>query len=99
VDASWSEQCLRLAPDTEQWTCLGARHDRGDFYGSGPVEQVLADLNDNIILVLYPLDVQPAEPLPGDPHRLRAGEDYCVDETRLPRGYVMLDWIEIRLGE
>jgi hypothetical protein len=99
VGPSWSEQSLRLEPDEEQWTCLGARHDRGDFYGAGPVEQVLADLNDNIILVLYPLDVQPAEPVRGDPHRLRAGEDYRVDETRLPRGYVMLDWIEIRLGE
>ncbi len=95
VTKAWSEQTITLTPHPEQWTCLGVRHDRTDFYGWGAIADVLRDLNNNIIFVLYPLDVVPAEPVEGDPHRLKAGEDYKVDRSRLPQGYVMLDQVQI----
>ena len=37
----------------------------------------------------------PEEPVEGDPHRLKAGEDYRVERSRLPQGYVMLDQVRI----
>jgi hypothetical protein len=95
VTEDWSEQTITLDPDPEQWKCMGSRHDRTDFYGWGDIADVLRDLDDDIILVLHPLDVVPAEPIDGNPHRLKAGEDYKVDRSRLPAGYVMLDEVRI----
>ena len=95
ITEDWSEQTITLDPDPEQWKCMGSRHDRTDFYGWGDISDVLRDLNDDIIFVLHPLDVVPAEPIDGDPHRLKAGEDYQVDRSRLPAGYVMLDEVRI----
>ena len=37
---------------SRQWTCLGSRHDRSDFYGRTPLKTVLSDVNANILLVL-----------------------------------------------
>jgi hypothetical protein len=99
VTQAWSEQTITLTPDPEQWTGLGARHDRTSFYGWGEIAEVLIDLNTNIIFVLFPLDVVPAEPVEGDPHRLKAGEDYRVDSSRLPQGYVMLDRVRIDFSD
>lgn len=95
VTPDWSEQTLTLARDPAQWKCLGARHDRTDFYGEGPIEEVLRDLNGNMIFVLYPLTVEPAEPFAGGLHRRRAGEDYALQRERLPEGYVMYDYVRI----
>ena len=95
VTADWSEQTVGLVPDPEQWTCLGARHDRTESYGWGEISDVLRDLNGNMIFVLHPLDVVPAEPVDGNPHLLKAGEEYEVDRSRLPEGYVMLDEVRI----
>jgi len=55
----------------------------------------LRDVNCNIILILFPLDIVPAQPIDADPHFLRAGKDYPVDRSRLPEGYVMLDEVRI----
>ena len=71
VTADWSEQTLITAPDPDQWTCLGSRHDRTDYYGEIPLATVLKDVNVNILFVLHPLDIAPMGPLAGDPHRLR----------------------------
>jgi len=95
VTPEWSEQTITLAPDLGQWKCLGSRHDRMDFYSWGDVADVLRDLDGDIIFVFHPLDVVPAQPLDGDPHRLRADRDYLVDRTRLPEGCVMLDEVRI----
>lgn len=95
VTADWSQQTLTLDPDDAQWTCLGSRRDRTATYGEGPIEPVLADLNCDIILVHFPLDVVPAAPIDGDPHVLRAGKDYPVDTPRLPAGEIHLDEIRI----
>ncbi len=45
----WSEQTVSLAPDPAQWTCLGSRHDRADFYGELPLETILGDVNTDIL--------------------------------------------------
>ena len=37
----------------------------------------------------------PAEPVDGNPHLLKAGEDYKADLSRLPEGTVMLDEVRI----
>ena len=91
----WSEQTIELVPDPRQWKCLGTRHGRADSYGSGEIADVLRDLNNDIIFVLHPLDVVAAEPVDGNPHLLKAGEDYKVDLSRLPEGTVMLDEVRI----
>lgn len=99
VTPQWSEQTITLVPDPAQWQDLYARHDRRDFYGRGkPIADVLGDVNCNIILVLFPLDVVPAQPIDAGPHFLRAGKDYPVDRSRLPEGYVMLDEVRIEFA-
>jgi hypothetical protein len=94
----WSEQTLRLESDPAQWKCLGARHDRTDFYGWADVADVLRDVNCNILFVLFPLDVVPIEPILSNPHLLKAGEDYPVDRSKLPEGNVMLDEVRIEFA-
>ncbi len=92
VTQDWSEQTITLAPDPEQWLCLGARHDLTDEYGWGEIESVLQDVNIDIILLLHPLRIVPSQPQPEGPHFRRAELDYEVDRSHLPSG-------EIRLGE
>jgi len=95
VTPDWSEQTVTCVPDPAQWTCLGTRHDRADFYGTHPLTTVLGDANVDILLVLHPLDIAPMGPLDGDPHRLRPERDYPVWRSRLPEGYVLLDEVRI----
>lgn len=95
VTPQWSEQTATLEPDPARWTCLGSRHDRSDFYGRLPLETVLRDVNTDILLVLYPLDIRPMGPIPDDPHRLRPERDYPVWRSYLPEGYVLLDEVRI----
>jgi hypothetical protein len=94
VTPEWSEQTVTLSPDPAQWTCLGVRHDRTETYGRGDVEPVLRDLNCDILFVLHPLDVVPLEPVE-NPHLLKAGEEFPVDRSRLPQGYIAIDEIRI----
>lgn len=98
VSPDWSVQTVTAVPDESQWTCLGSRHDRADYYGRIPLDIVLGDVNTNILLVLHPLDVAPMGPLDGDPHRLRPERDYPVWRGRLPEGYVMLDEVKIEFA-
>jgi hypothetical protein len=97
ITRQWSEQTLILEPDPEQWLCMGTRGRGADcpFYGCAPIDRVLRDVNINIILVIFGLDIAPAEPIAGDPHVLRAGKDYKIDESRLPSGYILLDTVRI----
>ncbi|MFN8569914.1 MAG: hypothetical protein U0Z44_20810 [Kouleothrix sp.] len=95
ITPDWSEQSVSATLDPTQWICLGARHDRGDFYGEIALETVLRDVNTNILLVLHPLEIVPMGPLAGDPHRLRPERDYPVWRGRLPEGYVQLDQVQI----
>ena len=99
VTPQWSEQTVTLTPEAQQWKCLGSRHDRNETYGWGEVGDVLRDLNVDILLVLHPLDVVPLPTLEGDMHRLKAGEEYSVDRSRLPQGYVMLDEVRIQFAQ
>jgi hypothetical protein len=98
VTPAWSEQTAVLAPDPRQWKCLGSRHDRTETYGWGEVADVLRDVNVDILFVLHPLDVAPLPPFAGEPHRMKAGEDYEVDRSRLPGGWVMMDEVRIEFG-
>ena len=95
VTSVWSEQAIIADPDPSLWTCLGARHDRGKLYGTIELSSILKRANVNIMLALFPLEIAPMGPLSGDPHRLRAGKDYAVWQSRLPEGYVMLDEVRI----
>jgi hypothetical protein len=69
------------------------------MYGTLPLTQILANVNVNLMFVLFPLSIAPMGPLEGDPHRLRPGKDYPVWTSRLPEGYVELDTVEIRFAE
>ena len=95
VRRDWTTQTIELSPKEAEWTCLGSRWDREGFYGSAPLDAVLSDVSEDIILVLFPLDVAPAGRIEGDMHRLRAGEDYAVNQGRLPEGYIAVDTAEI----
>jgi hypothetical protein len=98
VTPEWTEQTITLVPDEAQWKCMGARHDRMDVYGWAPIADLLRNVDTDLILVLHPLDVQPKEPIEGDPHLLRAGTDYEVDQSRLPSGWVMIDEVKIEFA-
>jgi hypothetical protein len=95
VRADYSEQSIRLTPDASRWTCLGARHDRQDYYGRTPLNRILADVNVNLYLVLFPVKPLPMGPLAGDPDRLRPGKDYPVWPSSIGQGYVAVDTIQI----
>lgn len=97
VTRDWSQQVIHMVPDPGQWTCLGTRGTGADnpHYGYAPVADLLRQVNVDIMLVLFPLDIAPAEAMTGDPHVLRAGKDYALDRTRLPSGYVMLDEFQL----
>ena len=99
VTPDWSEQTVVCTPDKQQWTCLGSRHDRTDYYGRTDLDTVLKDVNTDILFVLYPLDVVPMEPLDENPHVLRPERDYPVWRSRLPEGYVMLDEVRIEFPD
>lgn len=95
VTPEWSTQTVILSPDPTQWTCLGSRRDRTETYGWGEAAAVLRNLNLDFIFVLFPLDVVPTEPI-ADPHLLKAGEEYSVDRSRLPEGYIAIDEVKIQ---
>ena len=91
VTDEWTESTLNARLDADQWTSLDSRHDRTECYGTRPLETVLSDVNTNILLVLFPLDIAPMGPIDGDPHRLRPDVDYPIWRHRLPEGYVAMD--------
>src|SRR6266851_3617870 len=88
VGKQWSDQTIIASPEPDQWVCIGSRHDRQDYYGYIELQKVLSDVNCNIMLILFPLDVLPMGPIAGDKHILRPGKDYPVWTSKLPEGYV-----------
>lgn len=101
ITKRWSEQTLHLTPEPSQWTCMGVRSVGADTpnYGEAPIAQALEDVNVNIILILFPLDVRPFTTPAGDPHVLRAGKDYSLGRRWLPQGEVWLDTVQIDYAE
>jgi hypothetical protein len=110
IEPAWADRTITLSPDPDQWTCLGARHDLGAYYGCAEPEDVLRDVNVDLILVLFPLQIVPTEPVAdihlGRPHRrvtqeaLRSGTrprdpGYDVDWAFLPDGWVEIDTVRI----
>ncbi len=99
ISSDWATHTLHLRPEENQWTCLGARDGRSDFYGHAPLEKVLSNVNVNILFILFPLDVVPMGEIAGSPHQLRPERDYPVWRSDLPEGYVTLDDVEIRFHQ
>ena len=97
ITDEWSEQTVRLAPDPEQWPSLGARHDLREVYGDADIAEVLADVNHDIIFLLFPLNVVPVGQV-DDLHREWAVRDYKVDMAYLPKGLIMFDTVQIEYG-
>ncbi len=98
VSEQWTEQTLNFVSDPAQWTALGSRHDRNDSYGIKPLEKVLRNVDVNIMLVMFPLNVVPMGSIVDDPHVLRAGHDYPVWQSKLPEGYIILDEVRIQFA-
>lgn len=100
ISKSWSEQTVTLAPDAGQWTCLGGRESKKQLYGCDEIETVLKDVNLDMMLVLFPLNVVPVKAV-SEPHKLRAGQDYPdepsyeVWQKYLPKGLIMVDSVKI----
>ena len=97
ITPQWSEQALTLALDPEQWLCLGTcgQNAMSRKYGEAPIDEVLRDVNVDLMLVFFPLRVEPDAPLDRDLGPLRAGRDYPVRLDLLPSGFVQLDTIRI----
>lgn len=100
VEPEWRDTELLLAPDQDQWLNMGTRGPGADYdrYGQAPISQALQHVDVDLILVLFPLDVQPREAhlVPaGDRDRLLAGAEYEVDHDRLPSGFVQLSEVRI----
>ena len=95
VTEDWTRQSVILRPDSKQWTCLGSRHDMTKDYGCDDIATVLKDVNMDIIFILLPIKVVPADKSIRDPNQPRAVADYVVDPQYLPKGLVMFDLIRI----
>jgi len=95
ITEGWSEQTVKLDARESSWTALGSRHDRTDMYGIKPLELVLAEVNVNIMLVMFPLKIIPMGAIAADPHILRPEKDYPVWRHKLPEGYITIDEIRI----
>jgi hypothetical protein len=95
ITREWSEQTVTLVPDPKHWTCMGARHDMTDVYGCDDIAKVLADVNLDIIFVLFPVKVVPLCEKIKDINQPRAVKDYPVDPQYLPKGLIMFDTVRI----
>lgn len=100
VTKEWSEQSITLVPDDRQWTPMGVRKVGADCatYGNCSIVPALKNVNVDLIVCLFPLDIAPAPgtpPLSAGLHDLRAGKDYPVDTSRLPSGEIHLDSVRI----
>lgn len=98
IEKEWTEQTLKLTPDASQWTSLGTRPDRADMYGELPIEDVISNVNVNMYLVLFPLDVRPKGDQDRDLSELRAGRDYRVWQAHLPDGYIVVDSVNLQFA-
>ena len=94
VMPEWTDQTVTLSTDATRWTCLGARWDLLDDYGCADIGEVLADINVDLIFVLFPVQVVPAQPL-ADPHATRPHLNYELDWDALPSGMVEFDTVRI----
>lgn len=94
----WSEQTVTCVPDPAQWTSIGSRHDRTDTYGERPLLDVLANVNVNMHLIMFPVKPRPMGRIDGDPHILRAGRDYPIWPSSIAQGYVEVDRIAIEFA-
>lgn len=99
VTENWSDQSVVLANDPKQWTCLGARRSLTDKYGCDDLDTVLSDVNYDLILILFPVQVRPAIAGVTDPDALVAGVDYPVNPSLLPKGLIQFKSIRIDYPE
>ena len=95
VGPNWAETTITARPDPEQWTSIGARHDRKDTYGERPLADILANVNVNIHLIMFPVTPKPMGDIAGDPHLLRAGRDYPIWPSSIAQGYVEIGRVAI----
>jgi len=99
IKSDYTETTITAAPDRRQWTSLASRHDRRETYGEKPLEKVLANVDVNIYLVMFPVNPRPMGPINGDPHILRAGRDYPIWPSSIAQGYIAVDRIQIDFQE
>ncbi len=95
IGKDWRDVSLFLRPDEREWTCLRGRHDRQDYYGHRPLDACLRDVNCNLMLIFFPLEIAPMFVPDGDPHILRPERDYPVWRSHLPEGRIQMDSFEI----
>ena len=95
VTEDLSEQTLLLSDDPSQWTCVGGRHDKQELYGYGDIRDALRDVNCDLILVIFPLNVIPLDAPLEMRDQLRTHRDYEPDYAYLPSGVIEFDTIRI----
>jgi len=94
VSPEWTEQTVTLSTNPTEWTCRGTRHDLLDYYGCGDIVDVLSDVNVDLILVLFPLEIVAASP-DTDLHQIRPHLDYDINWDVLASGRIEFDTIRI----
>ena len=99
VTPDWSEQTLVLSDDPAQWRCAGGRHDLTKLYGYGDIRDALKDVNCDLIIVLFPLNVVPLDAPYEQRDFLRTNRDYQPDYAYLPSGVIEFDTITIEYPE
>jgi len=99
VTPDWSEQTLLLSDDPTQWTCAGGRHDLTALYGYGDIRDALKDVNCDLIIVLFPLNVVPLAASFAERDHLRTHRDYQPDYAYLPSGVIEFDTIKLEYPE
>lgn len=98
VGKELTETTVTARPDPAQWTSIGSRHDRTDTYGEKPLAAILANVNVNIHLIMFPVTPRPMGEIGGDPHLLRAGRDYPIWPSSIAQGYVEIDRVAIEFA-
>ena len=87
ITPQYSETTITCFNDPSKWTPLGSRHDRTQTYGVTPFKDVLSDINVNILLIFFPLDVQPVAALwPPQLAERSAGGSVTSHGLHLPPG-------------
>ncbi len=72
-----------------------------DIYGCDDIAKALADVNLDVIFILFPVEVVPTDPDVDEKsmHMLRALKDYPVNQEHLPKGLIMFDMVKIEYPE
>ena len=63
-------------------------------HGEAPIEKLLRNVNGDVILILFPLDIIPVPSFKGDPHKTVGLAKTMVDRSRLRKDMCSMKCVE-----